>query len=68
MNDDQLDDLKQFIESKVSQSEMRIKENIARVESKVDDVDTKVDTIAETLHTDQANQDVRITRLEEKLV
>jgi len=67
MSDDQLDDLKQFIDSRISQSEQRVKEDIVRVESKVDDIDAKVDTISETLHTDLNDHDARIARLEEKL-
>ena len=65
MSDDQLNDLKQFIDSKISQSEQRIKDNITHVENKVDDVDLKLDTITETLHSDLRTQDSRITRLEE---
>ena len=81
MNEDQFDDLKQFIDSKISQSEQRLmddidskisqseqrlKESITRIESKIDDVDLKVDTISDTLSADLRDHDMRITKLKTK--
>jgi hypothetical protein len=42
MNDDQLDDLKQFIDSRISQTE-------ARFDDKIDSVDIKVNSLAQKL-------------------
>ena len=52
MNEDQLNDLKQFIAATVTQAtaEMATKSDIARLEGRLDDLELKVDTIAETLH------------------
>ncbi len=78
MNDDQMDDLKQFITATVSQTEERLTNRIdgldnridkleVRIDSleqKIDDVDAKLDTIAETLHGRIEDHEVRITKLE----
>lgn len=78
MNYDQLDDLKQFIDSLISQSEARtdqmftkLSQKIDNVDSKlsqkIDDVDLKLDTITETLHAQNSDFKARVSKLEEKL-
>lgn len=44
MKDEQLDDLKQFISSQISQSEIRIKKDIIEtVDNKIDNLEKKLD-------------------------
>lgn len=45
MNDDQMDDLKQFIAATVSQTEARLGGRIDGVETKVGSLETKVDRL-----------------------
>lgn len=73
MNDDQFEDLKQFIDSRVSQSEVQFDRNLKEVKveiktmkSKLDDLDLKIDTISEALHESLSDQDLRITKLEQQ--
>ncbi|MBA2279040.1 hypothetical protein H0V99_01180 [Candidatus Saccharibacteria bacterium] len=75
MNDDQLNDLKQFIAVTVSQATadmatksdiQLLKSDIKKLDVKIDDLDLKVDTISETLN-DQHNQhEIRLTKLEQQ--
>jgi uncharacterized protein Yka (UPF0111/DUF47 family) len=78
MNDDQLDDLKQFIVATVSQytADMATKEDVANMATKqdvhqliakLDDLELKVDTISDTLNEQLNEQDSRLTKLEHKL-
>jgi len=73
MNDDQFEDLKQFIDSRISQSEVQfdrnlkeVKAEIKTVKSKLDDLDLKIDTISEALHESLNEHDTRITKLEQQ--
>lgn len=75
MNDDQLDDLKQFITSTMSQSEQRIKDElrdelggkIDRLESKVDKVEGKVDEANLKLDTVMSTTGERLEEVETRL-
>lgn len=73
MNEDQLNDLKQFIVATVAQAtaEMATKDDITRLEVKLegrlDDLEFKVDTITETLNDRLEDHDVRLTRLEQQI-
>jgi hypothetical protein len=75
MDDDQLDDLKQFITTTVSQTEARLTERIdkletkvdkleVKLETKIDDVDAKADAILEAVGESFDNHEVRIKKLE----
>ncbi len=77
MNEAQLNDLKQFIAATVSQATAHLatkddladdiagaKSDIAKLNAKIDDLDLKLATIAETLHENLNNHEVRITKLE----
>lgn len=73
MNDDQFDDLKQFIDSRISQSEVQFDRNLKEVKteiktmkSKLDDLDLKIDTISEALHENLNEHVARITKLEQQ--
>lgn len=77
MDDDQFDDLKQFITATVSQAtaDMATKEDIkllksdiSRLEVKIDNIDLKVDTISDTLNDRLNNHDNRLTKLEQQIV
>ncbi len=68
MNDSQLDDLKQFIATTVSQvsADMATKEDIRQLIAKIDDLELKVDTISDTLNEQLEGQDGRLASLEQK--
>lgn len=68
MNDDQFNDLKQFIAATVSQATagMATKEDLKRLVGKVDDLDLKIDTLSEALHETLNEHDSRITKLEQQ--
>jgi len=73
MNDDQFEDLKQFIDSRISQSEVQfdrnlkeIKAEIKTMKSRIDDLDLKIDTISEALHENLSEHDLRLTKLEQQ--
>lgn len=72
MNDDVIQDLKQFIAATVSQqtADLATKDDIARIERKIDQVQTAVEdsVIGFTSAVDDQVQDheKRITRLEQK--
>jgi hypothetical protein len=70
MNDDQLDDLKQFITATVSQAtaDMATKDDIAALSNKIDDLELKVDTISETLNDHLNQHEVRLNKLEQQTV
>lgn len=73
MNDDQFDDLKQFIDSRISQSEQLIRGDLRRLEQKVDDgfagiaetieqINQRLDSNDEQLNTHEQ----RLTKLERR--
>ncbi len=70
MNDNQLDDLKQFIEATVSQSEQRVKDElkdeikIARQESA--DGFAGVGEAIESIHNQLDDTEARVVKLEQK--
>lgn len=64
MNGDQIDDLKQFFTTTVSQTEARLTDRIDRLEAKIDDVDAKADTILDAVGERFDNHEVRIKKLE----
>jgi len=73
MNDDQLHDLKQFIASTISQTEVRLTNRLGKVEQglesleqKVDDLDLKVDTVSEALHENLRDHELKIIKLEQR--
>jgi hypothetical protein len=72
MDNDQLDDLKQFILATVSQAtaNMATKDDlahsIAQLDTKLDDLDLKLDTIADTFNDRLNNHETRLTRLEKQ--
>lgn len=70
MDDIQLDDLKQFITTTVSQAtaDVATKDDIKRLEVKIDDLDLEVDTISDTLNDRLNDHDVRLTKLEQQIV
>lgn len=79
MNDNQLDDLKQFITATVSQAtanmatkddiaNMATKDDIKRLEVKIDDVDLKLDTISDVLNDRINDHETRLTKLEHQTV
>lgn len=47
MNDDQFDDLKQFIDSRISQTEARFEERLSETEAKLDE---KLDNLRNEVH------------------
>jgi len=51
VDDDQLDDLKQFVSATVSQTEARLTEKIDKLEQKVDDGFAGVGEAIEEIHT-----------------
>lgn len=67
VNEDQINDLKQFIASTVSQAtaDLATKDDVKNVENKVDDLDLKVDTISDTLNNDLNQLETRLTKLEQ---
>jgi len=73
MNDDQLNDLKQFIASTVSQAtaNMATKDDVTRLEQKVDDgfagIAKTVEQITEQLNDRDKSVDQRFTKLEQHL-
>lgn len=74
MRDEQLDDLKQFIESTVSQSEERIKDDlrndlgaqIQALEKKVDDGFATMSESIDSIHDVLDNHEGRLTSIEQK--
>lgn len=72
MNDDQIDDLKQFISATVSQatSSMATKDDVNRLEAKIDDLASSVaealDNHSEATDHQLKDHDQRITKLEAK--
>jgi hypothetical protein len=72
MDNDQLDDLKQFILATVSQAtaNMATKDDlahsIAQLDTTLDDLDLKLDTIADTFNDRLNNHETRLTRLEKQ--
>lgn len=72
MNDDQLDDLKQFITSTVSQQTTDLREDIVKLDTKltrmIGDVDAKADAILDAVGERLDDHEVRITKLETQTV
>lgn len=68
MNEDQLNDLKQFIAATVSQaaSDMATKGDIAVLGAKIDGLDLKVNTISDALTEQLNDHDIRLTKLEQQ--
>jgi len=76
MNDDQFDDLKQFITATVSQAiadlptrdevQVLIQDGLAPVKQSLTDLEIKVDTIADALSENLQDHEVRITKLEQQ--
>lgn len=63
MNDDQLDDLKQYIAATVSQTEQRLGGRIGGVESRLDGVESRLDGVESRL----GGVESRLDRLETKV-
>lgn len=72
MNDDQLDDLKQFITSTVSQQTTYLREDIVKLDTKltrmIGDFDAKADAILNAVGERLDDHEVRITKLETQTV
>jgi hypothetical protein len=66
MKDEQLDDLKQFIEATVSQTEARLTQKIDALEQKMDDGFAGVGDAIEEIHKVTGDHEVRITGLEQQ--
>lgn len=66
MNDSQIDDLKQFIDGKISQSESRVTEKIEKLEKKVDNGFAGIADSIETTNQLLDDHEHRITKLEQK--
>ncbi len=66
MNDAQIDDLKQFIDGRISQSESRLSEKIEKIEKKVDDGFVGIADSFETTNHILDEQELRVTKLEQK--
>jgi len=68
MDEDTLNDLKQFIVATVTQAtaNMATKDDIARLEQKIDDLDLKVDTVSDTLNDQLNDHEQRLTTLEQQ--
>ena len=75
MDEDQLNDLKQFISATVSQATAnmatkddigKLDNRIGRLEKKVDDFDLKIDTISETLNERLNEHETKLTKLEQQ--
>ena len=70
MSDEQMDDLKQFIGSTISQQTSDIKEDLQRVELKVDgiasDVGDALENSNQEVDKQLKNHEKRITKLEHK--
>jgi len=81
MSDDQLDDLKQYFGSRLSQTEGRLEDKIENVRQELkDEIDQKVDSLRqvtvegfagvgeaiETIHTRDDALEARVTTLEQK--
>jgi len=72
MNDDQIDDLKQFIDSRISQSEALLKEelgdDIKNLKEEMHDgfsaVGDAIEQINEKIDKNDSKTDLRLTRLE----
>ena len=56
MNDEQLDDFKQYLDARISQSEALIGGRLDNLEEKVDNLEAKVDKLEEKV--DQIQQDM----------
>ncbi len=78
MNDDQLNDLKQFIDSRISQSVENLaskddiktlasKDDIKRLEQKVDDGFSGVGEAVDEVNQALTNHEQRVTKLEAKI-
>lgn len=65
MKDDQLDDLKQYIDSRVSQSEVLLTGKIDKLELKMDDGFGGVGEAIEAVHEQNTHFDERLTKLEQ---
>jgi hypothetical protein len=68
MDEDTLNDLKQFIAATVSQAtaNMATKDDILLLSTQIQDLDLKVDTIAETLNEHLDDHETRLTKLEQQ--
>lgn len=66
MNDAQIDDLKQFIDGRISQSESRLSEKIEKLEQKVDDGFAGVADSFEATNHILDEHEHRVTKLEQK--
>lgn len=76
MNDDQLDDLKQFIDSRMSQTEARIEENIdsklnvvrEEINDKVGGIADAIEQIHELIDSEHTTTNRRLTKLEQQSI
>ena len=66
MNDDQLDDLKQFIDSRVSQAETRLEDQLKGLRAEMRDGFAGVGEAIEQLHAADADLDERMVKLEQQ--
>lgn len=70
MNDDQLDDLKQFIDSRISQSELRFDDKVNELRKEMLDGFAGVGEAIEELHKQldesKTTFDARLTKLEQQ--
>jgi hypothetical protein len=65
-NDDQFDDLKQFIANTVSQTKQRIVKKIDKIEQKVDDGFARVGEVVDSIHSNNDEIATRVTNVEQK--
>lgn len=72
MKDDQLDDLKQFIEVTVSQSEQRVKTEISELREEMNDgfagVGEAIEEIHKIIEDNKTEVDQRLNKLEQQKV
>lgn len=70
MNNDQMDDLKQFIAASASQTEERLLQKLSELEQKVDDGFTGIREAIEQIHQqideNKKETDTRLARLEQQ--
>lgn len=65
MNDEQFDDLKQFIETTVSQTEDRLNDRLDELDKKIDDGFAGIGDVVNTVNEGLDDHETRITTLEQ---
>jgi len=66
MDEDIMNELKQFIAATVSQAtaDLATKDDLQKLSTKIDDLELKVDTISEVLNENLSEHETRLTKLE----